>query len=201
MQRTQNSDRPERPSRRAALRRLAGAVVSAYVVPEVLFLSAARAEGSSSSFPSAPTGSSSEPSTPSTPSGASAPSGSTTPTSPSTSAPSGSESSSSSGGASDAEEAARETCSVPDSQGQNTISISRSDLVRSQEAVEAGAAKPLDEIWGNFISEYDGKVIGVEFLDRRNITRYRFRAISKTGRLETVTISAQTGAIERIVGC
>jgi len=38
-------------------------------------------------------------------------------------------------------------------------------------------------------------------LDRRNNPRYRFRAISKSGRLETVTISAQTGSIQRIVGC
>ena len=74
-------------------------------------------------------------------------------------------------------------------------------MARSQEAVAAGYAKPLDQIWNEFISSYDGKVLGVEFLDRQRNPRYRFRAISRSGRLETVTISAQTGAIQRIVGC
>ncbi len=172
MEPTHKHDRPKSPSRRAALCRLAGAAMAGYVVPEVLFLSAARASGSA---PSAPT----------------APSAST----PSASAPSGATS------ASSAEENARETCTVTSVQGTNTISISRSDLERSREAVAAGHAKPLDQIWGAFISAYDGKVIGVEFLNRRNNPRYRFRAISKLGRLETVTISAQTGLIIRIVGC
>lgn len=173
----QQTDRPKKPSRRAALRRLAGAAVAGYVVPEVLFLSAARAESSAASEPSAPEG----------------PSTTFTPSAP---APSGTASS-----ASSAEEGARETCTVTNTQNSNTISISRRDLQRAQEAVEAGYAKPLDQIWGAFTSEYDGKVIGVEFLDRRNNPRYRFRAISKSGRLETVTISAQTGSIQRIVGC
>ncbi len=171
------TDELKNPSRRAALRRLAGAAVAGYVVPEVLFLSAARAESSAASEPSAP----SEPSTTS---------------SPSASAPSGAASS-----ASSAEEGARETCTVTNAQNANSISISRRDMQRAQEAVEAGYAKPLDQIWSAFTSEYDGKVIGVEFLDRRSNPRYRFRAISKSGRLETVTISAQTGSIQRIVGC
>jgi len=165
--------KPETPSRRAALGRLAGAVVAAYVVPEVLFLSEARAGGSAATPPSAP----SPPSAP-------APSGSPPETS-----------------ASSAEEGARERCTVYRAQGPNSISITRSDMLRSQIAVEEGYAKPLDHIWGEFRSAYDGKIIGVEFLDRRRNARYRFRAISKTGRLETVTISAQTGAILRIVGC
>lgn len=177
MKQTRKPDRPESPNRRAALRRLAGAAMAAYVVPEVLFLSQARA----SSLPSAP----SSPSAPA-PSGPSVPGES----------PSGSEAS-----ASSVEEGARETCSVSGSQDSNTISISRSDLERSQEAIQAGYAKPLDQIWGEFISGYDGKVIGVEFLDRQSNPRYRFRAISKSGRLETVTISAQTGSVLRIVGC
>jgi len=172
MKPTLTSDRPDRPSRRAALRRLAGAAVAAYVVPEVLFLSEARG----SSLPSAP----STPSEPLVPD----------------SAPSDTEAS-----ASSAEEGARETCTVSGSQGSNTISISRSDLERSQAAIQAGEAKPLDQIWGEFTSQYDGKVIGVEFIDRQSNPRYRFRAISRTGRLETVTISAQTGLIMRIVGC
>jgi len=146
--------------------------MAAYIVPEVLFLSEARG----SSLPTAPT-------SPSGPLGPDA-------------APSDTEAS-----ASSVEEGARETCSVSGSQSSDTISISRSDLERSQEAVQAGYAKPLDQIWGEFISGYDGKVIGVEFLDRQSNPRYRFRAISRTGRLETVTISAQTGLIMRIVGC
>ncbi len=172
--------RPESPTRRDALRRLAGAVVTAYVVPEVLFLSKARAGNSKPSVPS-----------PSTPS-------------PSTPVPSSApddDDDSGSDGASGAAEAARDTCNIPGTQNANTISISRSDMQRSQEAIEAGYAKPLNQIWGNFVSDYDGKVIGVEFLDRQNNPRYRFRAISSSGRLETVTISAQTGAIQRIIGC
>ena len=96
---------------------------------------------------------------------------------------------------------AEETCSVHNAQGSDTINITRSDMARSQIAVEEGYAKPLDQIWGNFRSEYDGKIIGIEFLDRQSSARYRFRAISNSGRLETVTISAQTGSILRIVGC
>jgi len=172
-------NRPKRPSRRNALRRLAGAVVAAYVVPEVLFLSEAKAGNSTPSAPTVP----------------SAPSPSSTDTDDDSgngpSAP----------GPSDAAERARDTCNIPGSQSANTISISRSDMQRSQEAIDAGYAKPLNQIWGNFISDYDGKIIGVEFLGRQNNPRYRFRAISKTGRLETVTISAQTGAIQQIVGC
>jgi len=167
MERMHRSDRPESPDRRAALRRLAG-MAAAYVVPEVLTLSAAHA------------------STPTPP---------TAPTAPSTPSPSGPVSPSS------AEDGARETCKVYSSQGPDTISITRSDMARSQIAVEQGYAKPLDQIWGEFRSNYDGKIIGVEFVDRQASARYRFRAISRTGRLETVTISAQSGSILRIVGC
>jgi len=170
----QKADRLKSPSRRAALRRLAGAALAGYIVPEVLFLSAARAESSGSSATSEPTA----------------------PSTPAPSAPASSVSS-----ASSAEEGARETCLVSRSQSTNTISISRSDLRRSQEAIVAGEAQPLDQIWGIFRSEYDGNIIGVEFLDRASNPRYRFRAISKSGHLETVTISAKTGVILRIVGC
>jgi len=205
MDRENKIDRPASPSRRDALRRLAGAVVSAYVVPEVLFLSAARAGSSSPSAPSLP-------SAPSSPSGppTSGPSDSgptdsgPTDSGPSDSGPSDSGPSGNNGGASSAsgvEDSARETCTIPAADGPNSISISRSDLSRSQDAVQAGTAKPLDQIWSEFISEYDGNVIGVEFLDRTRGARYRFKAISRSGRLETVTISAQTGIIERIVGC
>ena len=181
VERNTKHNRPERPSRRNALRRLAGAVVAAYVVPEVLFLSEAKAGNSTPSLPSVPA--------PSTPSPSSTDTDDDNGNGPSPPGPS------------DAAERARDTCNIPGSQSANTISISRSDMQRSQEAIEAGYAKPLNQIWGNFISDYDGKVIGVEFLDRQNNPRYRFRAISKSGRLETVTISAQTGAIQQIVGC
>lgn len=174
MERTHKPDRAESPSRRAALRRLAGAVVAAYVVPEVMILSEAHASSTPTepTSPTAPEPSATEPSVPSTIS---------TPSS--------------------AEEGARETCSTYNAQGPDTISITRSDMARSQIAVQEGYAKPLEQIWGRFRSEYDGKIIGIEFLDRRSDARYLFRAISKSGRLETVTISAQTGSILRIVGC
>jgi len=173
---------PENPGRRDALRRLAGAVITAYVVPEILFLSAARAgEGSSSaSSPSAPT----EPSSTSTPE----------PSSPSTSA-SGPE------GQGDDDDFSDDNCNVQTGRNGNAISISRSDLSRSEEAIQAGFAKPLDQIWGPFSSNYSGKVVSVEFSGGGGNARYRFRSISARGRLETVVVSAQTGEILQIVGC
>jgi hypothetical protein len=186
MDRITETEEAIQPSRRDALRRLAGAVVMAYVVPEVLFLSAAHAdEGDESSSPSAPA--------PSSP----APSGG----SDDQDDDSDDDDDDETFAGRDEDDQARETCNLPRARGENTISISRSDMERAQEAVNAGYAKPLDQVWGQFISEYDGKVIGVEFLDRRRNPRYRFRAISNTGRLETVTISAQTGVIQHIVGC
>lgn len=184
MKHSRKTDQPENPGRRYALRRLAGAVVAAYVVPEILVLSEARAESSSASTASTPEPSAPAPSTPSpsTPS----PSSSTVSGAISSAEPSGSPS---------------DACEISRAQNGNTISISRSDLARAQEAVEAGYAQPLDKIWGDFTTNYNGKVIGVEFTGRRRQPRYRFRAISPAGRLETVTISAQTGEILRIVGC
>lgn len=180
----QSENKP--PNRRDVLRRLAGAVVAAYVVPEVFMLSAARAESAA-------------------PSASSAPSGASTPSPPSDpSAPEPSRSSSPSTGEDrydDSHDEAHDRCHISGDNDANTISISRSDLARSQRAIAAGHAKPLDQIWPQFISNYDGRVVGVEFIGPLNNPRYRFRAISKAGRLETVTISAQTGIIERIVGC
>ena len=179
---------PENASRREVLRRLVGASVAAYVVPEVVLVSSARAGTSSPSspVPSAPV--------PSTPDEVDTP----VPSSPPEEAP-----------VPDSEEEtqirshedARERCNTSPASDQGGISISRSDLRRSQDAIEAGYAKPLEQIWGTFTASYDGRVIGVEFIGRRKAPRYRFRAISASGRLETVTISAQTGAIEKIVGC
>lgn len=159
-------------TRRQALRRLAGAVVSAYVVPEIVFLSAAQA-GQDNLSP---------------------PTGATSPSSP---VPTTSDT----GGDPSSEQSPGESCNLSRPSGGNSISISSSDLSRSQEAIQAGYARPLDQIWREFTRQYDGKIIGVEFTGRRRNPRYRFRAISSTGRLETVTISAQTGQILRIVGC
>jgi len=81
------------------------------------------------------------------------------------------------------------------------MSISRSDMARAQEAIAAGYAQPLESIWAVFTGQYRGRIIDIEFTGQKQNPRYRFRAISKTGRLETVTISAQTGEVLRIVGC
>lgn len=171
---------PENPGRREALRRLAGAVTAAYVVPEILFLSAARADNSSSSS-SAPSASDSTSSS------------ATIPSSPST------------GSDEDEDNAAADysddSCNLREVGSGNTISISRSDLSRSQEAIRDGYAKPLDQIWGAFSSNYSGRVVGVAFTGGRRNARYHFRSISARGRLETVVVSAQTGEILRIVGC
>lgn len=172
---TQNSDRLENPTRREAFRRLGLAVAAAYIVPEVLILSEARA----SSSVSEPSGSSfvTPPTPPTPPSDVDEVEG-------------------------DAEAEATDTCkTVESSEGSQDISFSQSDFERAQEAVEAGYAKPLEAIWPEFISNYSGKVIGIEFTGFRWRPRYRFRAISATGRLETVIVSARTGIIESIVGC
>lgn len=183
------STHPKNPGRRNALRRLGGAVFSAYVIPEIVFLSKARAGDdpsapSASSAPSAP-----DPSAPSTPA----------PSSPSPSAPSPE-----TGGENNArreDDDNDDTCNPASGGNDHTISISRADLTRSEEAIKAGYAQPLDQIWGNFASNYDGKVVSVEFIGGRRNARYRFRSISASGRLETVVVSAQTGEILRIVGC
>lgn len=179
MTRNLDTTRSDRPNRREALRRLSGASVTAYVVPEMLFLSAARADSSGPSAPSGPV----EPEAPSAVD------------EPEIEAPSAPETERQS------REQARERCNASPLNDSNQIRISRSDFRRSQAAIDAGYAQPLEQIWGAFTSGYDGKVIGVEFIGRQNNPRYRFRAISASGRLETVTISAQTGAIEKIVGC
>lgn len=201
------SEGPARPDRRAALRRLAGAMVAAYVVPEMVVLSAARAGQSGSG------GSNSLPSTTSGPSfssasfsGASLVSGPGASVSvPSASAPSASGSETPSASAPErtgnTDRSPGDSCNISGPSGASGPSFSRSDISRAQEAISAGYARPLEQIWNNFKSQYNGRIIGVKFTGRRRSPQYRFRAISRTGRLETVTISAQTGDILRIVGC
>ena len=162
----------ESPARRAAMRRLGLAVTTAYIVPEVLMLSGARA--SSSSAPSHI-------------------SYATPPTPPS--APNNIDDI-------EADEKQSDTCQKADPASANRpISISESDFRRAQEAVEAGYAKPLEAIWPEFSRNYSGKVIGIEFTGFRWRPRFRFKAISVSGHLETVIVSARTGIIEKIVGC
>ncbi len=163
----------ENPSRREALRRLGLSVVAAYVIPEVLILSKARASSGSS--------------------GASSDDGATPPTPPT--APSNID---------DLEVDVQESdfCRTAQSASIDTsISFSESGLERAQAAVDAGYAKPLQAIWPEFISNYSGKVIGIEFTGYRWRPRYRFRTISISGRLETVIVSARTGKIVKIVVC
>ncbi len=169
------------PTRRTALRRLAGASVAAYMVPEFIFMGAARAGGSKPSGPT-PLAPLPEVETPEVES-----------PKPVSVASERSEE--------ERDDEAGESCATPSTRRLDHIRISRSDLSRAQDAIRAGSAQPLENIWGGFTSNYDGRVIGVEFIGQPNHTRYRFRAISATGRLETVTISAQTGSIEKIVGC
>lgn len=161
----------ENPSRRAAMRRLGLAVATAYIVPETVMLSAARASSSVS-------GSSSY----------------VTPPTPPT-APSNVDSI-------EADIKQSDFCQKTEVGGEDqSVSISQSDFERAQEAVEAGYAKPLQAIWPEFSSNYSGKVIGIEFTGFRWRPRYRFKAISASGHLETVIVSARTGLIEKIVGC
>lgn len=176
------------PTRREALLRLGFAVAAAYVVPEVVNISQARAS-SSASPPSAASKASSPPSDPSSPS---APSSATPPTPPT--APSDVEDT-------EVDVQDTDTCTASRSAASGNATISRSDFERAQAAVDAGYAKPLDVIWADFNKSYSGKVIGVEFTGHQWRPRYRFRAISASGHLETVIVSARTGKIERIVGC
>jgi hypothetical protein len=166
---TQKPNTIENPSRRNAMRRLGLAVAAAYIVPEVVMLSGARASSSSgSSFVTPPT--------PPTP-----PSNVDT---------------------IEADSRVSDTCQKASaSEANQPISISQSDFDRAQEAVDAGYAKPLQAIWPDFLSNYSGKVIGIEFTGFRWRPRYRFKAISASGHLETVIVSARTGLIEKIVGC
>ena len=99
------------------------------------------------------------------------------------------------------DEREKDTCKeAPPGTGQD-ITFSESDFERAQAAVDAGYAKPLTAIWPQFSSDYRGKVIGIEFTGFRWLPRYRFRAISVNGHLETVIVSARTGKIEKIIGC
>lgn len=184
-----SSDKPANPSRRAALRRLGMAVVAAYVVPEVVLLSEARASGVSP-----PSGVSvvTPPTPPSEPSGASAPEAET-PTGNSRSTPSRSRDT-------EADDLPSDACRTPDNSGA-AIQISETDFKQAQASVDAGYAKPLEAIWGDFTSQYSGRVIGVEFTGYRYRPTYRLKAISPTGHLETVLVSARTGKIIRIIGC
>ena len=161
----------ESPARRAAMRRLGLAVTAAYIVPEVFMLSEARASSSASSHVSYVT----PPTPPSAPNNIDE---------------------------IEADEKQSDACQkATASEVNQPVSISRSDFERAQEAVEAGYAKPLEAIWPEFSRNYSGKVIGIEFTGFRWRPRFRFKAISVSGHLETVIVSARTGIIEKIVGC
>lgn len=157
-------------TRRQALARLGMVSVVAYVVPEMVMLSQARAS-SGASLPSVPT--------PPTP-----------PTAPS-----------------NIDELEYDKSAVDRCQGSGASgrarppTFSRRDFERARASVQAGYAKPLTQIWGDIVNEYGGRILGIEFTGYRWRPRYRLRAISRTGRLETIIVSARTGLIVRIVGC
>ncbi len=177
----------ENPSRRAAMRRLGLAVAAAYIVPEIIMLSGARASTSSTSTSSMPSNGYS---------GSSGSSGSSFATPPTPPSP-----------PSDVDEIEADVkesdaCQKASARERNQeMAISQSDFDRAQAAVEAGYAKPLEAVWPEFSSNYSGKVIGIEFTGFRWRPRYRFKAISANGHLETVIVSARTGLVEKIVGC
>lgn len=186
-------------TRREAMRRLGLAVVAAYVAPEFLTLSEARASTptppSAATEPTQASTTSSTSSTSTTSTASSSPTSNPTNVTPPTppTAPSNIEDIET-----DVQDA--DTCKNTSDNGAQAT-ISRSDFERAQAAVDAGYAKPLDAIWADFTSSYNGRVIGVEFTGYRWRPRYRFRGISPSGHLETVIVSARTGEIERIVGC
>jgi len=155
-------------TRREALKRLGRYSVTAYVVPNVVLLSEARASGASGS------GSQSDPTPPSPPT-----------------APSNIEEI-------EADELLSDKCRGDDAGGD---SPEQTGMETARQAVEAGYARPLDSVLRRLSSQYDGRVVGVSFTGFRWRPRYRFRAVSVSGRLETVIVSARTGKIVRIEGC
>ena len=94
-----------------------------------------------------------------------------------------------------------DTCVEATSGAEQQITFSASDFERAQASVAAGYAKPLSAIGPQVGVDYSGKIIGIEFTGFRWLPRYRFKAISASGHLETVIVSARTGRIEEIIGC
>ncbi|MCP5037400.1 MAG: PepSY domain-containing protein [Rhodobacteraceae bacterium] len=167
-------------TRRQALARLGITPLALYVAPAVLTLSTA-ASASSATPPSDP----SEPSvaTPPTP-----PSPASSPSAP--------------GDVVEADEASSDRCyQDAGASGNSQLSISQDDFERAQAAVDAGYAKPLSQIWQGILADYPGRIVSISFSGFRYRPRYRLKAVSSSGRLETVIVSARTGRIERIVGC
>jgi len=120
--------------------------------------------------------------------------GTSTPSKPETPAPSGAATA-----ASEPPEPAG--CTGRPAKAPENATISARDFERAKQAVANGTAKPLNEIWRDFTSSYDGQIIGVEFGGPSNNPVYTFKTISAAGRLETVEVSARTGTITQIVGC
>lgn len=166
-------------SRRDALRRMVLSVTAAYVTPEVIMLSAARA-GSSVSVVSVPTA-------------ASVASVATPPTPPSPPE--------SVDQAVEVDEREGDSCKGSTSRNNSNPELDRGDSRNAQAAVAAGYAKPLEEIWPDFVANYSGTITDVEFTGFQYRPTYRIKAISPRGHLETVIVSARTGKIIRIVGC
>lgn len=176
-------------SRRAALLRLGRYAATAYVVPNVVILSEARASGSGGSGGGSGGGGSGSGGNSGPGSGASNHS-SPTPPSPPT-APSNVEEI-------EADEIQSDLCKGDYRQGS---AAARDSLERAQQAVDAGYARPLDSVLRRLGRQYNGRIVGVSFTGFRWRPRYRFRAVSASGRLETVIVSARTGKIVRIEGC
>lgn len=174
-------------SRRQALRRLGLGVATAYIAPSLTKLSAAHAK-SKPSEPSAP----SEPTAPSKPTAPTAPTRPTQPSGPTegdegtSSSPSGTRSAS---------------CRTRRVRDDGSFTIYRRDYDAAQAAVKSGYAQPLDSVWPRIAEQYRGRLIGIEFTGSGANAKYQFRAISASGRLETIVVQAATGIIETIVGC
>lgn len=166
-------------TRRETLKRLGLAVGVAYIAPTITCLGTARAASSAS-----------EASNPSPPSSSSEP---TPPTPPSP--PSGVDISSD-----EPDDLTTDTCRGNFSNSDQLV-IRQRDFERAEKAVEAGYAKPLASIWDDVVGRYDGRIIEIQFTGFRYRPRYRLKAISAAGRLETLVVSARTGLIISVVGC
>lgn len=174
-------------TRRQALARIGLSPAAIYLAPTVLALSSAAFASEASGGDAGDEGDE----------GASGASGASSPSAPS---PSGPPSPSST---EEEDEKSTDRChsEVSATSGGGSLSISADDFQRAQVSVDAGYAKPLSLIWQDIVDQYPGHIISVSFTGYRYRPRYRLKAVSPSGRLETVIVSAKTGQIERIVGC
>jgi uncharacterized membrane protein YkoI len=72
------------------------------------------------------------------------------------------------------------------------------DHDEARRAVEAGEARPLNEILNIVRGKLPGEVIRVKFERENSLWVYEFRVVNREGRLFEIYVDARTGEIKRI---